>query len=283
MTLDPLPIDAPVWFIAGPDATPIGPLTHTDLRVRANARVVRHDTLVWRRGWPEWRAAGTLPELGLPGPHSVRSPSPFAIAPMRLSAYDPRSLSALHAWSMALAAVGGMLLCSMIAMFVVAAFRVASHERANPGVPLDATTTGLFILGGLVMAIGVLISFASAAVWGVCHYRWWRQIQDGFARTGPGRAVGLLFVPFFQLYWCFIAIRGLAMDLGSFMDRNSIDGPRPSVPLATATCVLLCLVNVPYLGVLAFPPALVVTMLFSTQTSRASVRVAEHLRSGRTP
>jgi hypothetical protein len=73
------------------------------------------------------------------------------------------------------------------------------------------------------------------------------------------------------------------MDLGSFMDRNSIDGPRPSVPLATATCVLLCLVNVPYLGVLAFPPALVVTMLFSTQTSRASVRVAEHLRSGRTP
>src|SRR6266852_5492001 len=36
-------------------------------------------------------------------------------------------------------------------------------------------------------------------------YRMWSAIQDGHARTTPGKAVGLMFVPLFNVYWMFVA------------------------------------------------------------------------------
>src|SRR5688572_3268734 len=39
----------------------------------------------------------------------------------------------------------------------------------------------------------------------VLLYKSWAAIRDGEARTSPAAAVGLSFVPFFNLYWIFQA------------------------------------------------------------------------------
>ena len=44
------------------------------------------------------------------------------------------------------------------------------------------------------------------------HYRCWKAIPVDIARTTPGAAVGLLFVPFFNFYWYFVSYAGLAED-----------------------------------------------------------------------
>lgn len=50
-------------------------------------------------------------------------------------------------------------------------------------------------------------------------YNWWEVIQDGQARTTPGKAVGFLFIPLFWVFWTFVAFVGLAIDVNRFALR----------------------------------------------------------------
>jgi hypothetical protein len=43
-------------------------------------------------------------------------------------------------------------------------------------------------------------------------HRGWKAVQDGKAQTTPGKAVGFLFIPFFNLYWGFVAWYGLMQE-----------------------------------------------------------------------
>ena len=46
----------------------------------------------------------------------------------------------------------------------------------------------------------------------VLLYKAWKVIPAAHARTTPGRAVGFLFIPCFNLYWIFQAFYGWAQD-----------------------------------------------------------------------
>ena len=50
----------------------------------------------------------------------------------------------------------------------------------------------------------------------------WAAIQDGHARTTPGKAIGFLFIPLFDFYWVFQAVWGLSKDFNAYLQRNSI-------------------------------------------------------------
>src|SRR5262249_57568410 len=69
----------------------------------------------------------------------------------------------------------------------------------------------------------------------------WGVIEDGGARTSPPVAVGLLFTPFFNLYWLFVAYFGLALDTNSYAERHEIRIRPVNHGLALASCVLLVL------------------------------------------
>lgn len=75
-------------------------------------------------------------------------------------------------------------------------------------------------------------------------YRCWRLIQDGYAHTTPGKAVGFYFIPFFQIYWIFISVYCLAKDLNAYAARYQITAPRAREGL-TLTGVIFLLI--PYL------------------------------------
>jgi hypothetical protein len=101
-------------------------------------------------------------------------------------------------------------------------------------------------------ALGLCGIVAGIACFSVLLYRAWTVIQDGRARTTPGRAVGFLFIPFFNLYWMYIAVFGLARALNRFVRRYDLDAPTASQPLGFTISLYNCLTYIP------FPPAALV-------------------------
>jgi len=47
----------------------------------------------------------------------------------------------------------------------------------------------------------------------IVHYKCWKAVPKEIARTTPGKAIGFLFIPFFNFYWAFVSYMGLAEDL----------------------------------------------------------------------
>jgi len=78
---------------------------------------------------------------------------------------------------------------------------------------------GIFIWPLLVVAIPLII--CAEVVWYVLLYKAWASIQDGHARTGPCKAVGFCFIPFFSWYWVFQAYWGFAKDYNAYVSRRT--------------------------------------------------------------
>ena len=90
-------------------------------------------------------------------------------------------------------------------------------------------------LPGLSLLLGIL-----GAVLGlILIHRMWQAIQAGPARTTPGKAVGFLFIPCFNLYWIFVALWGWAMDYNQFIRSRGIRAPGMPQQLALILCILV--------------------------------------------
>jgi hypothetical protein len=94
----------------------------------------------------------------------------------------------------AILVVGGFLL-------VIAA--PISHKILR-GTPLSHAVPTLLVIIGFLSWATALTFFA---IW---LYQAWRAVLHGDEEYSPGLMVGLLFVPFFNLYWIFRAIPGLS-------------------------------------------------------------------------
>jgi hypothetical protein len=99
----------------------------------------------------------------------------------------------------------------------------------------------------VMLPLGVLLPLAQLA--GLCAliYLMWRAIQDGRPRTSPGKALGFLFIPFFNLYWFFQVTWGFARDFNAHLDRQGLRTRRLSEGLLLAypilTIVSSCLIG----------------------------------------
>jgi hypothetical protein len=80
-------------------------------------------------------------------------------------------------------------------------------------------------LGSLIVSLAMLALLTfRAVVFCKWLYRVWSAIQDDHSRITPGRAVGLLFVPFFNFYWAFRAIAGIPGEYNAFVARRALVG-----------------------------------------------------------
>ena len=107
---------------------------------------------------------------------------------------------------------------------------------------------------------GLLLIYGGVVFW-VLVYRMWAAIQDGHARTSPGPAVGLLFVPVYNVYWVFQVFPGFAKDFNAFASRHSLNAPRLSTGVFVAYAVLVVAAIVPWVEVFVSPVFCVVTLL----------------------
>jgi predicted Zn finger-like uncharacterized protein len=130
-----------------------------------------------------------------------------------------------------------------------------------------ASLVGGFVFGdrslaGVLLMLAAMVGFNFAAIYGlIALYRCWSVIRGPEARTSPGRAVGFLFIPLFNLYWIFVAVRGLAVDANAFLKREGINGNNISVTLSLLFCILYVS------GILiafVFPPAYLIVLVLHT-------------------
>lgn len=94
------------------------------------------------------------------------------------------------------------------------------------------------------LGIAIALFIYAVVIAFVLLYKAWKAIQDGYARTSPGKAVGFLFIPFFNLYWVFQAFWGFAKDYNAYIRRHYageqgvLSIPELSTNLFLAYCIL---------------------------------------------
>jgi MFS family permease len=149
--------------------------------------------------------------------------------------------------------LGGFLLF-FILYFVGIATMVASEEPF-PGV--------FFVLLGFTAIIYAVVILS------IFVYKMWKAIQDGYARTTPGKAVGFLFIPFFNIYWIFQAYWGFSVDYNTYIERHSIAANRLPAGLFLTYAILSAASAVPYIGMLPGIAATIILMILIVQICNA--------------
>lgn len=85
--------------------------------------------------------------------------------------------------------------------------------------------------GGAIIAVAYIPIIYGAVVAAVLIYKIWAAIQGPTARTTPGKAVGFLFIPFFNFYWIFQAFWGWTKDYNALVAQKGVW--RPVLPRAS--------------------------------------------------
>ena len=105
---------------------------------------------------------------------------------------------------------------------------------------------GLFVPCILFLLLGMAASIIAGVCGYVLLYKAWQAIQDGQPRTTPGKAVGFLFIPFFNFYWMFIAYWGWAKDCNAYISSKGLSlSPLPEKLYLAFPIILLCS-GIPY-------------------------------------
>jgi hypothetical protein len=131
----------------------------------------------------------------------------------------------------------------------------------------------------LLIVVCLLCGYATI-VGCVLMHKAWAAIQDGRARTSPGRAVGFLFIPVFNLYWVFQAFWGFAKDFNAFAARHSLNVPRLPSGMFLAIALLYVGGLIPVLNLLSLPAAFILGLVLVPKVCAAVNAVAETLPAG---
>lgn len=98
------------------------------------------------------------------------------------------------------------------------------------------------------IAIYVLLALYLVVVNMVFLYKIWEAIDDGYARTTPGKAVGFMFIPLFNIYWLFPAYWGFAKDFNKLILRRGLKITPISEGLFLAYPILQITLIIPYIN-----------------------------------
>ncbi len=106
-------------------------------------------------------------------------------------------------------------------------------------------------------------------------YKMWASIQGGRAtRTTPGKAIGFLFIPFFNLYWLFQVWGGFPVDYNRYVDEHFLPIPKLSSGLYITYPILTL---IPLLGILLAPLVFIIVI---AKTSNAVNLLADAKQYG---
>jgi len=107
----------------------------------------------------------------------------------------------------------------MSTAFYLASY-VAAMIIAIPLITIVAAALGRTEEGMPFVCAGLLVMVYGAVVYMVFLYKIWAAIQGVHARTTPGRAVGFMFIPFYNFYWVFQAVGGWAPDYNKLVEES---------------------------------------------------------------
>ncbi len=102
------------------------------------------------------------------------------------------------------------------------------------------------ILGAFLAPL-VIVMVVFFMLW---HYHNWDLLDEDLRKTTPGKAVGYLFIPFYNFYWIFVSFIWLWQGLNEMGKRYAQDTWQEmpqGIPIAFA---ILCLLGaIPFVGI----------------------------------
>jgi hypothetical protein len=207
-----------MWYYYTNDQR-FGPVNEDEIiRLIQNGTIGR-DAFLWTEGFNDWMPAGQTKFTNLlVNAHATTMVRPASYS-YPIIRFQPHSLRKLWLW-----------LAWLIGL----------------GFPLSFVCIGLpAVIAGTVLGYILL-------------YRSWLLIQDGNARTTAGVAVGFCFIPFFNLYWIYVAFVGLSKDMNSYCRERQIAAPVISEGMVLAYYILslISIINIPlsfipYVGIVS--------------------------------
>ena len=161
----------------------------------------------------------------------------------------------------------------VIGLFVFGGGAIAAQQSGsqNPQEAMAKMTAmsqgmmGWGLLCLIVFVIGYAAEIYSGVIGFILLYKMWSALQAGPVRVRPGKAVGLLFIPFYNFYWVFQAILGWAQDYNAFIAQRGIDGPQAPEGLAKTICILALVGAVPCIGLLVLPVVFILALVFDSK------------------
>ena len=104
---------------------------------------------------------------------------------------------------------------------------------------LDVFGSLSYLMGLHSTVLLYLSYFLSAIFFSVLLYKIWAIIQIGSVRATPARAVGYLFIPYFQFYWTFRAFWGWTKSYNEVLSEADLKESRMSELLGGAASLIL--------------------------------------------
>jgi hypothetical protein len=212
-----------------------GPVSNESIIEELKAGRITRMTLVWRQGWPQWKCLGET-ELAA-NFHSIKQ---NVMAPASVNSHvnnlkknkvSATELSQTFWWWF-----GFNLFMLPLDLSLVLVFS-------------DQITGGTWMIAMGVFSLIPL--FAGGFLQFALIYRFWQVVQDGFTRISPGKAVGFMFIPYFNFYWILPLYHGLAKDLNSYIERHFNSSVRVHLRKAHPGLALSFVISFWVLGLLA--------------------------------
>jgi hypothetical protein len=151
----------------------------------------------------------------------------------------------IYAGSFALAILG-----------VVIATAVGALARGSSSTIVDAiAAVSVFAVFQFLLVLTIYPFVLLAKMWG--------SIQDKWTTVTPGKAIGFLFIPFFNLYWIFKVWAGYAGEYDNYALRHDLD----LAPLESYSFTLYPIFAV--LGGLLYFPMVILPFLLFPMISKA--------------
>ncbi len=250
------------WYVLS-EGQQLGPYTGEQLQQYAQEGRVAAETMVWAEGMAEWQPAAQIPGLfpetaaaaakpalatsnwAPPGARAAGSTavagafSPYTAPGSSLTSapvggsypflsIKPASFG-LWMWTF----IGGFICFGLFVAFLILGIASSSSSgSSNNGAMSALVGLGMLVAGGICLILSAVFFYMNL-------YRAWSCLRAGSPRTTPGMAVGMLFVPLYNLYWLFVAIAGLPKDwnriVASYDDLKN--APRLSEGIFLAYCI----------------------------------------------
>ncbi len=109
----------------------------------------------------------------------------------------------------------------------------------------------------VLIAVGAVIYLQFALVHTIYAFlmlaRMWGSIQDGVTPITVGKAIGFLFIPFFNIYWMFVAWGGFPKHYNEYVDRHKLNVPQLSGGVYATLPIFTLLTAFLWLPVVALP------------------------------
>ena len=98
----------------------------------------------------------------------------------------------------------------------------------------------IFVETEALFFVKMLVLTVSAVFFCILYYRYWELVPPAEAATTPGKAVGFLFIPFFQIYWYVFTVWKLSEHYDKVPASPDFGSQAEKMPLTTL--VLFCLI-----------------------------------------